>query len=679
MKPDIKTNPDAQALLADKLLHYLNQFQTPTGGLLHEIEIEKQKITLKELLDAIYILTDNERLNPDLPSSQRVEAARRILPPFAHGEMSYSRKLIPLQQKAAEKALATSQPAPADEIPTLKEFAQEANPPAPEPKTTPPPQAPQAQTPRPDISEALAPARPIINQGITQARSAILKRLSSTKLGAKALELFSQSKGAIAKLGTKALAKLGLTTAFKALSGVASGGVLLALEAGRIVLSKLKKVFNSLTTGLITKIAGISTEGKGKWAALLSMGAIGMGAITGSVVLFGAGVLIGGTTMVVGGTAAFTGAITMTFVAVSAIVVPPIMRFVIFVIAVLVATVIFTAFVIFVINSGAYIVPPGAPLTDPEEIGSGNVIESKYIGINKSPNPNYAPDPVSVKYTISISATTNKLTNIQLSDRCTAYKNEGNVDCPGFTIPTPPAEINPGSPFTFELTVDYGSEYDNSTIINTFTVVADVENGPSGEKAANYATVVFGTPPTLSVCDLENPGVPPAPVGIRYSADGQYAFPVAPLSRVTYSCTHHNNRPEDTLYTGNATDITVIGVGRSSPIVGLPIVAYTSGVVNTVATYEYGGKAIILAGDDNRYYYYAHNCVIYPSEGQRVSVGDVLGRTDRTGNAQGTAEHLHFNIGSTPDFTNGSDICAPRDFKEKFGFERCSTMSCYEP
>ena len=75
---------------------------------------------------------------------------------------------------------------------------------------------------------------------------------------------------------------------------------------------------------------------------------------------------------------------------------------------------------------------------------------------------------------------------------------------------------------------------------------------------------------------------------------------------------------------------------RGSPVVApVPGVAYPS-------SNRLGGQVVFLDGDDGHRYYLAH----LDSYGQsgRVSKGATLGSVGSTGNARGTAPHLHFEI-----------------------------------
>jgi hypothetical protein len=177
-------------------------------------------------------------------------------------------------------------------------------------------------------------------------------------------------------------------------------------------------------------------------------------------------------------------------------------------------------------------------------------------------------------------------------------------------------------------------------------------------------TGAYVVPPREDIyeCEAENVEKPTA-TGILYSDDGKYAYPLAPANAVGEDCRHWDN----TL----ATDIFPIGGNGTHA----PVIAYTSGVVEGISLNDSkGGKYIILAGGDGRFYYFAHNCAMFVKEGDRVNVGDVIATTDRTGSAATTPEHLHFAINSlSPDFVGGGDICPSEDFALKFSsYNRCS-------
>ncbi len=118
-----------------------------------------------------------------------------------------------------------------------------------------------------------------------------------------------------------------------------------------------------------------------------------------------------------------------------------------------------------------------------------------------------------------------------------------------------------------------------------------------------------------------------------------YTFPVVGCT-FTYAHSHHNYP---------ATDI----LAKK----GCKIVAPTSGVIDEVSrvdTYKWnhpdpavrGGLSFSIIGDDGVRYYGSHLSFIAPAiaPGARVSVGDYIGKVGDSGDAKGTAPHLHFGI-----------------------------------
>ena len=77
---------------------------------------------------------------------------------------------------------------------------------------------------------------------------------------------------------------------------------------------------------------------------------------------------------------------------------------------------------------------------------------------------------------------------------------------------------------------------------------------------------------------------------------------------------------------------------------GTPAVAAVDAVVTAVDTNGRGGRVVWLADDRGRTLYYAHLDEQLVRPGQRLRRGDAVGRVGTTGNAAGTAPHLHFAV-----------------------------------
>lgn len=123
------------------------------------------------------------------------------------------------------------------------------------------------------------------------------------------------------------------------------------------------------------------------------------------------------------------------------------------------------------------------------------------------------------------------------------------------------------------------------------------------------------------------------------TASPVYAFPIVGCS-VKYAHSHHNYP---------ATDI----LGK----IGCKFVAVTSGVVDEVTSVDKftwktdlgsqrGGLSVSIVGDDGVRYYGSHLSKIAAGikPGVRVVVGQLLGLLGNSGDAKGTAPHVHFGI-----------------------------------
>jgi murein DD-endopeptidase MepM/ murein hydrolase activator NlpD len=92
---------------------------------------------------------------------------------------------------------------------------------------------------------------------------------------------------------------------------------------------------------------------------------------------------------------------------------------------------------------------------------------------------------------------------------------------------------------------------------------------------------------------------------------------------------------------------------------GTPIRSPVDGV-SSPGQYPLGGNASTLKGSDGRWYYFAHAQA--PMLGGAVRKGDIIGYVGNTGNARGTASHLHYAVASNPSFFdvwNGSGDVDP--------------------
>ena len=126
---------------------------------------------------------------------------------------------------------------------------------------------------------------------------------------------------------------------------------------------------------------------------------------------------------------------------------------------------------------------------------------------------------------------------------------------------------------------------------------------------------------------------PPANVLPQLTAGG-YVFPVYGSS--SFSSTFGAPRADVSYHHG--TDI----FGQ----LGSPLLAVAGGTVFSVGWNDIGGYRLWLRDRQGNQFYYAHLSAFAPLavNGNEVRAGDVLGFVGRTGDAEGTPYHLHFEI-----------------------------------
>jgi len=78
---------------------------------------------------------------------------------------------------------------------------------------------------------------------------------------------------------------------------------------------------------------------------------------------------------------------------------------------------------------------------------------------------------------------------------------------------------------------------------------------------------------------------------------------------------------------------------------GTAVISTTRGIVARIGENSLGGTVVWVLGPGGDRHYYAHlDSVADIQTGQRVVLGDVLGAVGTTGNARGTAPHLHYGV-----------------------------------
>lgn len=160
-------------------------------------------------------------------------------------------------------------------------------------------------------------------------------------------------------------------------------------------------------------------------------------------------------------------------------------------IAILIGIPVVVAIMLFIINSGAYVVPP-------EELGGPG--ENPYISVTKEVGPQTSYDnkdlPVTVTYTITVKAKKGTLENIKFTDDCEVIKEKETFKCDSTLPEQTPTIISPVEDYTFSVEKSYqGSRYNDSLIINTFSVTADTSDA-KGTSATGASSLIIGNPPT---------------------------------------------------------------------------------------------------------------------------------------------------------------------------------------
>lgn len=158
------------------------------------------------------------------------------------------------------------------------------------------------------------------------------------------------------------------------------------------------------------------------------------------------------------------------------------------ILAALIALPVLIVFILLIINSGAYLVPPGQ-----SQMSSTN----PYISVQKTANPSgQLTSPTSITYTVTITAKKDILTGILFKSSCTAIKKSGgNINCGSLEkIPAAPTNIPPGTPFTFTFTSNYDSKYSDALVTDSITVSA-TSNAGGKVSETGTASICFGDCP----------------------------------------------------------------------------------------------------------------------------------------------------------------------------------------
>jgi hypothetical protein len=271
------------------------------------------------------------------------------------------------------------------------------------------------------------------------------------------------------------------------------------------------------------------------------------------------------------------------------------------------------ALILFIINSGAYMVPPS-----PVSLSSGEIITSPYIEVTKVAIPTgpfqNSELPLTVEYQITIRAKKGILSNVSISYDCNVIKKNGSVKCPE-TMPAMPAgvqipgnTISPTSTFEFSYKQTYGVNFEDSLVTDTITVSADTPEQLGAEAAAS-AGIKIGNPPDS------------CPAG--WPVSGQWVITQTPGGGYSH------------------TSVEAMDIGTS---MGTPVRATHSGIARVVYTSNaYAPVYVAISsncGGKDIESWYAHLSAVTVTNGQQVTMGQLIGATG-TG---GSGPHLHYEF-----------------------------------
>lgn len=312
--------------------------------------------------------------------------------------------------------------------------------------------------------------------------------------GAGKLATAAIAKTGIKKVATGVVAKTGVK-AFIAGLGLAGGGPFGAAAAWFV-----SEVVVRLGSKILSWIQRFIARNKDKFA-IGGLLLIGGGMLFGSLPLVvGGGLLsmpglIGGTTIsqIGAGMASFFSAISAATL--GAIGIP--------ILITLLAFPVVIAFILFIINSGAYVVPPS-----PLSFSTGQ--DNPYMSVTKEASPDKFGNPVGnapITYTVTITATKSPLTNLTIvSSSCkVTKKDKSQTSCPPENIPEIPAgtTVTPGSPYSFTFTATYGQNLSDSLVFDSIEISADAPE-ESGITTSGSETVCIGDCPTSCMKVVDN-------------------------------------------------------------------------------------------------------------------------------------------------------------------------------
>ena len=267
---------------------------------------------------------------------------------------------------------------------------------------------------------------------------------------------------------------------------VKAGGKILAEVVGGVVLPGIGAIVAYIIIELAPKILGWLKRNLNKIVGvILIAGALLVGGPIGLLMGVGGALSFVGTTGL-GAAATFMGnglSFGITNILLPSIGLPILIS--------LISIPIVVALILFIINSGAYIVPPSSLSQSGENPHIGVVKEASPAGPFKNSDL-----PLTISYTIAVMAKRGSLTNIKFEHKCEVLQKGAKSVCPSPLPGSLPLMVSPDTPYVFNYTETYsGATYKDALVLNTFTVTADTPE-TKNETASGAASIIIGAPPT---------------------------------------------------------------------------------------------------------------------------------------------------------------------------------------
>ncbi len=307
---------------------------------------------------------------------------------------------------------------------------------------------------------------------------------------------------AATKAVTSALTKAGISITTKTVT--AGIGTVIGGPIGTALGLAVGWVIDKILGPLINKITDFISQNK--W--VLAIPFVMAGLISGIPLLTAGGLLMGGLLLVGGVGPALSSAATGVSSVLTGILSLVVASIATPLIVALISVPLIVALILFIINSGAYIVPPKTAVFT-------GIVESPYIGVEKTVTPDclnrkeknkVCPNlPGTVTYSIEIKAKKGTLTNVQFENKYQVLGDGSESALPDIPDLDIPQTISPVESFTFNYSLPFGNGLDDSIVLDTLTITADAPE-QSGAMASDVASVIIGNPPASS-CPILGGGI----------------------------------------------------------------------------------------------------------------------------------------------------------------------------